>query len=428
MRCVRRRRSLSVTSAPAGLLILKDGTLYRGRLRGDASLTAWGEVIFHTGMTGYPEIFTDPSYHGQLVVMTYPHIGNYGIQAADVQSAKMHAQGIIVKEMSLQVSHWRSDADLEGFLRQHRRVALEDVDTRALTLAVRRRGSMAGLVAAAAEGAALDALIARARALPSMIGRALAPEVSTNEPYPWSPTRAETITTSAVPSRGTKKAAAEASLPTRTTEFSTTNFSTTNFSATNFSATETRWRVIAYDFGIKRDILLALQRRGVAVTVVPHDFPAEEVLARRPDGVFLSNGPGDPQPLRHSIAIIERLLGRVPIFGICLGHQLLCLALGGRAYKLKFGHHGANHPVLNLRSGRVEITSHNHGFAIAADSLPPGVTMTHRNLNDDTLEGIAAPKEHAFSVQYHPEACPGPHDARYLFDEFVQRLQNQAVS
>jgi carbamoyl-phosphate synthase small subunit len=365
-----------------GLLVLSNGRVFRGRLRGAQRPTS-GEVIFNTAMSGYQEILTDPSYAGQIVTMTYPHIGNYGTNAEDVESRRPSAAGLIVKELSPVASNWRSQESLDDYLRRHDITALEGLDTRALVIALREQGAVPGVIAPA-EAADEAALRAQAAALPSMVGQNLARTVSVSEPYDW------------------------ASVERRP------------------APVPARWRVVAYDYGIKFNILRSLAARGVAVEVVPYDFPADQVLARRPDGVFLSNGPGDPEPVAEAVAAVKALLGRVPIFGICLGHQILGIALGARSYKLKFGHHGANHPVMHLDTGQIEITSQNHGFALREETLPAGVRVTHRSLNDKTVEGIESLRHPAYSVQYHPEASPGPHDSSYLFDRFIQLMEREA--
>jgi carbamoyl-phosphate synthase small subunit len=367
-----------------GLLVLSNGLAFRGRLRG-AQRPASGEVIFNTAMTGYQEILTDPSYSGQIVTMTYPHIGNYGVNPHDVESRKPFAAGLIVKELSPVVSNWRATEHLDSYLKRNGITALEGIDTRALVIALRDRGALPGLIVPA-EGADVETLKRQAAALPQMVGLNLAKEVSVTEPYLW-------------PGDPDNPAPATA-----------------------------KFRVVAYDYGIKLNILRMLQGLGASVEVVPYDYPAEEVLAKRPDGVFLSNGPGDPEPVTEAIRNIKLLLGKVPIFGICLGHQLLGIALGGKTYKLKFGHHGANHPVQDLGTAGIEITSQNHGFAVDETSLPNTVRVTHRSLNDNTVEGIESVVYPAYSVQYHPEASPGPHDSHYLFGRFIKLMTQRKTS
>ncbi|MDH4122320.1 MAG: glutamine-hydrolyzing carbamoyl-phosphate synthase small subunit [Deltaproteobacteria bacterium] len=360
-------------------LVLSNGAVFPGRLRG-ARQSASGEVIFNTSLTGYQEILTDPSYKGQMVVMTYPHIGNYGTNPGDVESRRPFAQAMVVRELCGAASNWQSTEDLDGYLARHGVTVLEGVDTRALVLTLRSTGSLPGLIAAETE-APLEELKRRAAKLPTMEGQNLAKEVSTQEAYPWSSVEQD---------------------PT---------------------APPVRWKVVAYDFGIKYGILRMMARQGIEVEVVPHNTSAQEVLARKPHGVFLSNGPGDPEPVTEAIQAVKDLAGKVPLFGICLGHQILALALGGKTYKLKFGHHGANHPVQDLSTGRIEITSQNHGFAVDSHALGQTLEVTHINLNDKTVEGIRSTIHPAFSVQYHPEASPGPHDSAYLFQRFVQMME-----
>ncbi|MCZ6842088.1 MAG: glutamine-hydrolyzing carbamoyl-phosphate synthase small subunit [SAR324 cluster bacterium] len=360
-----------------GILVLSNGRNFRGRLRGAKKPTS-GEVIFNTAMTGYQEIVTDPSYCGQIITMTYPHIGNYGVNDEDVESRMPFASGMIVKELSGIASNWRAAGSLDHYLAERGVTILEGVDTRALVIALREQGALPGLIVPS-QGAQLEALTEQARGLPGMEGRNLAKEVSVTAPYTWE--------------GGQNPGAGQL-------------------------------RVIAYDYGIKYNILRSLAGRGVAIEVVPYDFPAEQTLAKNPAGVFLSNGPGDPEPVREAVEIVKELLGKVPIFGICLGHQIMNLALGGKTYKLKFGHHGANHPVVNLATGKIEVTSQNHGFAVVEDDLPKNVKVTHRSLNDDTVEGLESLTHAAFSVQYHPEASPGPHDSGYLFDRFLEMMNS----
>ena len=351
------------------ILALEDGRTFEGRAFGAIGEAA-GEVVFNTSMTGYQEILTDPSYAGQIVVMTYPHIGNYGTNPDDDESRRPFVEAFVAREFSALSSSWRAEETLDAYLKRHAIPGLSEVDTRALVRHIRTRGALRGIVSSVDLDPAR--LVERARQVPSMLGCDLASRVSCSRPYPW-------------------RSAGE----------------TTSF------------KVVAYDYGIKHNILRNLRRTGCDVTVVPATTSAEDALTMNCNGVFLSNGPGDPEPLEYAVDTIRRLLGRVPVFGICLGHQLMGLALGGRTFKLKFGHRGGNQPVKNLRTGQVEITAQNHGFAVDPDSLAASeVELTHVNLNDQTLEGLRHRNLPAFSVQYHPEASPGPHDAGYLFDDF----------
>jgi carbamoyl-phosphate synthase small subunit len=367
------------------VLVLEDGRAFPGRSFGAAGERI-GEVVFHTGMTGYQEILTDPSYCGQLVTMTAPHIGNTGVNDFDPESLRPQVAGFIVRSYSDDYSSWRARGGLGQLLRAHGIVAISDVDTRALTRHIRTAGAMRGIIATTGESA--EALAAKARSAPSMEGLDLTKVVTCEEPYGW----------------------AEGS-----------GAFSPSYAAG--AAPELPFHVVAYDFGLKRTILRRLVDHGCRVTVLPAGTPAEEALALRPDGVFYSNGPGDPAAAGYAVATLRGLTGRVPVFGICLGHQLMGLALGGRTYKLPFGHHGANHPVRHIPSGKVEITSQNHGFSVDPDSLPGSVEITHINLNDQTVEGLRHAELGCFSVQYHPEAGPGPHDATYLFHEFVDSMQ-----
>lgn len=375
-----------------GVLVTADGTVFRGRSVGAEGI-ARGEVVFNTAMTGYQEIITDPSYAGQIVAMTAPHIGNYGINGADEQADRPYAVGLVTRSMSRLDSSWRSEGSFAGFLTGHGIVVLTDVDTRRLTRHIRRHGAMPAALGTDVDVAELAAVAA---ATPEIVGRDLVSGVTTAAPYRREP-------------NGVIRA-----------------------------------EVVAYDFGIKRDIITALTDRGIAVTVVPAATAADAAISYSPDGVFLSNGPGDPEPLTESIVAVRGLLGKVPIFGICLGHQILGLALGATTFKLPFGHHGGNHPVRRRHDGRVEITSQNHGFAVDLSSaggttqappanVPPAletpfgrVVPTHHSLNDGTLEGLACRDASAFSVQYHPEAAPGPNDASILFDHFASGVSHAA--
>ena len=367
------------------VLALEDGTFFEGRAFG-ARAKSGGEVVFNTAITGYQEVFTDPSYCGQIVVLTYPQIGNYGSTPADSESARPYIEGLVVREFSPLASNWRSQQEADRLLADHGIPVIAEIDTRALVRHLRSRGVMRGIVSSRGEDP--KTLVEMARQVPSMEGLALAPLVSTKVRYAWT-------------------AGVDACSP----------------SERIGAEGEKRFNVVAYDFGIKYNILRRLIHVGCRVTVVPADSAAEDVLALEPDGVFLSNGPGDPEPLQFQAAQVRGLIGRAPVFGICLGHQILGLALGGRTYKLKFGHRGANHPVLNKVTNKVEITSHNHGFAVDPDSLNQNeIELTHVNLNDGTLEGFRHRSEPVFCVQYHPEAAPGPHDSRYLFDDFIKLM------
>jgi carbamoyl-phosphate synthase small subunit len=370
------------------ILALEDGTVFKGRSFG-ARTERYGEVVFNTSITGYQEIFTDPSYAGQIVVLTNPQIGNYGSNHYDNEAAKPYIEGLVVREFSPVASNWRSDDAADHFLAQSNIPVISDIDTRSLVRHLRTRGVMRGVLSAAAGSTESD-LIAKARQVPSMTGLDLATRVSTEKSYKWYE-GVEPV------SKSERLSAAESPL----------------------------YHVVAYDFGIKRNILRKLVQSGTRVTVVPALTPAEDVINLKPDGVFLSNGPGDPEPLEFQQSQVRKLIGKTPIFGICLGHQILARSLGGKTYKLKFGHRGANHPVLNRVTNKVEITSHNHGFAVDADSLPDSeVELTHVNLNDETLEGFRHKSHPVFCVQYHPEAAPGPHDSYYLFDDFVKLMKD----
>jgi carbamoyl-phosphate synthase small subunit len=366
-------------------LALEDGTVLYGKALGLAGESS-GEVIFNTAMSGYQEVLTDPSYHGQIVVMTYPLIGNYGTNYLDVESEKVHLSGFVIRDLSRLASSWRAGCGLEEFLKSARVPGICEVDTRYLTRHLRTCGAMRGTISNN-EGLTDEALVRRALESPSLVGRNLVRNVTASRAYGWN------------------KA-----------------LITKDYRET-FESLPDGPTVVAFDFGIKWNILRHLRSEGFRVIVVPSDTGASEVLERKPDGVFLSNGPGDPEPVKSAIETIRQLLGKVPVFGICLGHQLLGLALGGTTSKLKFGHHGANHPVRNLETDRIEITSQNHGFIVDIDSLKgKGVDLTHKNLNDGTLEGLRCAGKNCFSVQYHPEASPGPHDSTYLFAQFRKMM------
>ena len=377
------------------ILALEDGRVFKGRAAG-ARTRRGGEVVFNTSITGYQEVFTDPSYSGQIVCLTYPHIGNVGTNLDDEESAKPYIEGLVVREFSALASNWRSSESAQDYLERHRVPVIWDIDTRALVRHLRDVGALRGVVAT--DGTSVEKLIAEARALPTMAGLELASRVTSPKKYEW---KRGSIDLGETGASGDVKT-----------------------QATGTSEGKPRYKVVAYDFGIKQNILRLLVDHGCDVTVVPAQTSAEDVLALKPHGVFLSNGPGDPEPIGYAVENIRRMLGRVPIFGICLGHQLCGLALGGRTFKLKFGHHGSNHPVQNLRTKKVEITSQNHGFCVDPDSLPASdVEITHVNLNDHTNEGMRHRSLPLFSVQYHPEASPGPHDARYLFDDFILMMK-----
>jgi carbamoyl-phosphate synthase small subunit len=371
----------------AAILALEDGTVFEGKSFG-APKDSLGEVVFNTAITGYQEIFTDPSYAGQIVVLTNPQIGNYGANAYDQEAARPYIEGLVVREFSPVASNWRSEQNAEKFLADNGIPVAAEVDTRALVRHLRTRGVMRGILSVGHRDH--QELVERARQAPSMAGLDLATRVSTRSSYSWNKPVAPCS-----PSEPLAKPA------------------------------DQFCHVVAYDYGIKRNILRRLVQVGARVTVVPALTSAEDVLALNPDGVFLSNGPGDPEPLEFQARQVRKLIGKKPIFGICLGHQILGLALGGKTYKLKFGHRGANHPVLNRVTEKVEITSHNHGFAVDPDSLNLSeVELTHVNLNDQTLEGFRHRNEPVFCVQYHPEAAPGPHDSHYLFDDFMKMIQD----
>ena len=393
------------------MLALEDGRVFKGRAAG-ARTRRGGEVVFNTSLTGYQEVFTDPSYAGQIVCLTYSHIGNVGTNLEDEESSKPFIEALIVREFSPLASNWRSTESAQKYLEEHGVPVIWDIDTRALVRHLRSVGALRGVVST--DDTPVEQLIAEARALPSMTGRELAGRVSVAEKYDWNRGSIELSRTFAAPMGGAKEKSPIASAA-----------STVRARTNGDAAAQQRHRVVAYDFGIKQNILRLLVDHNCEVTVVPAKTSAEDVLALKPDGVFLSNGPGDPEPCTYAIENIRKLTGRVPIFGICLGHQLCGLALGGRTFKLKFGHHGSNHPVKNLLTEKVEITAQNHGFCVDPDSLPSSeVEITHLNLNDHTNEGLRHRSLPLFSVQYHPEASPGPHDARYLFDDFIELMES----
>jgi carbamoyl-phosphate synthase small subunit len=403
----------TLTEALAGCatLALEDGRVFNGRAAG-ARTRRGGEVVFNTSITGYQEVFTDPSYAGQIVCLTYPHIGNVGSNLEDEESTKPFIEALIVREFSPLASNWRSTESAQEYLEHHGVPVIWDIDTRALVRHLRSVGALRGIVST--DGTAAEQLIVEARALPSMAGRELAGRVTVAKPYEWTRGSIElAMPLAAAAAAGAKEAPAISGAA-----------AAAQARPNGGAGARPRYRVVAYDFGIKQNILRLLVDHNCDVTVVPAQTSAEDVLALKPNGVFLSNGPGDPEPCTYAIANIRKLAGRVPIFGICLGHQLCGLALGGRTFKLKFGHHGSNHPVKNLLTDKVEITAQNHGFCVDPDSLPSSeVEITHLNLNDHTNEGLRHRSLPLFSVQYHPEASPGPHDARYLFGDFVKMME-----
>ncbi len=380
---------------PPALLALEDGTTWPGAGFGKVGETT-GEVVFNTSMTGYQEIITDPSYHGQIVVMTAPQIGNVGTNPDDDESHRAWVAGFVVRELSPIASNYRSRKPLDAYLKDHGVVGIMGLSTRALVKHIREKGAMRGAISSVNTDPAR--LIEMARASRDMNGADLAREVTCDEPYHW---------TEGVNGEWYVERAA----------------GLTGHQVNETHPTTTQPHIVAFDFGIKRNILRLLASHGCRITVVPATTTADEALAMQPDGVFLSNGPGDPAACTYAIETTRRLLGQVPIFGICLGHQILGLALGGSTYKMKFGHRGGNQPV--LANGRVEISSHNHGFAVHVESLPPSVEITHVNLNDGCVEGLRVSSLNAFSVQYHPEASPGPHDAGYLFDQFMNAVRSR---
>ena len=379
--------SQPVNAPQQAKLALEDGTVYTGTAFGASGEVA-GEVCFNTSMTGYQEILTDPSYRGQIVTMTYPLIGNYGVNAEDVESAKPHLAGFVVRELSRRVSNFRASGDVDTYLKNAGVVGIQGIDTRALVRRIRSLGAMRGILSTVDLNDA--SLVAKAKTSPGLVGRDVVREVMPSQPCEW--------------------------------DEQLNPWSKWPVDAGSTAAISERPHVVAIDYGMKWNIPRWLADIGCRVTVVPGTTSSTDILALDPDGVFLSNGPGDPEPLTYAIDTIRGLLGKTPIFGICLGHQLLSLACGAKTFKLKFGHRGANQPVMNLETGAVEITSQNHGFAVDEASLPAELEVTHRNLNDDTIEGVRHRSLPAFSVQYHPEASAGPHDSSYLFNRFREML------
>ena len=375
---------------PPAILALSDGTVFMGQSIGHDGHTA-GEVVFNTSMTGYQEILTDPSYNQQLVTLTYSHIGNYGVNTEDNESSAVHAAGLIIKNLPIVHSNFRASDNLSDFLKSNRTVAIADIDTRMLTRHLRENGAQNGAIHAFPMGHQITdndikQAVAQAKAAPSMSGLDLASKVSVEQAYAWTQTEWK-------------------------------------LGSGYGEVNQTKFKVVAFDFGIKKNILRMLAQRGCEVTVVPANTRADDVMKFNPNGVFLSNGPGDPGPCSYAIEATQNLLNRkVPMFGICLGHQILALACGAKTYKMKFGHHGANHPVKDLLSSRVSITSQNHGFAVDESTLPPHLRATHVSLFDGSLQGIEVVGQHAFGFQGHPEASPGPHDIGYLFDRFLKSM------
>ena len=365
------------------LLALADGLIFEGTSFGSEGETA-GEVVFNTSMAGYQEILTDPSYKGQIVTMTYPHIGNYGVNEDDVESSRPHLSGLIVKELSQYPSNWRSEKSLDVYLKEHGVIGIDGIDTRALTRRLRDYGSQMGIVSTVDLDP--ESLVKKARKLSNLVGLDTVKDVTCPKYHKW----------------------------------------TESLYPVNKKEVTKQFNVIVYDFGVKWNILRMLKLYGCEVTVVPASTPAEDVLSMKPDGILLSNGPGDPEGVSYAIDNTRNLMGKKPVFGICLGHQIIGLALGGKTYKLKFGHHGGNQPVMDLSTRKVEITAQNHNFAVDIDSIGGRVELTHINLNDQTVEGMRHREYPLFSVQYHPESSPGPHDSWYLFERFVEMMRDYA--
>jgi carbamoyl-phosphate synthase small subunit len=381
---------------PPAILALADGTVFQGNSIGAAGSTT-GEVVFNTAMTGYQEILTDPSYCQQIVTLTYPHIGNYGVNGEDIEADKIHAAGLIIKDLPLVASNFRQTATLSEYLVAGKTVAIANIDTRKLTRHLRTHGAQNGCILSLAAGEAvtqalIDKAIAAAKAAPSMAGLDLAKVVSVTQTYEWTETEWKLVNLNGKPGYGVQ--------------------------------ITPRFHVVAFDYGVKKNILRMIAQRGARITVVPAQTPAADVLKLKPDGIFLANGPGDPEPCDYAISAVKELIETgIPTFGICLGHQIMALASGAKTFKMKFGHHGANHPVKDLDNGRVSITSQNHGFAVDEKSLPANLRPTHISLFDNTLQGLARTDKPAFCFQGHPEASPGPHDIGYLFDRFTALME-----
>lgn len=388
------RSSFLLTQLPTAVLALADGTVFKGTSIGAVGTTV-GEVVFNTALTGYQEILTDPSYCRQIVTLTYPHIGNYGVNAEDVEATQVHAAGLVIRDLPLMASNFRKTLTLSDYLAREGTVAIADIDTRKLTRVLRTSGAQNGCIQGFAPGveptpADIAGLVRQAAQAPSMAGLDLAQVVTVSQPYVWSETE-------------------------------------WTLGSGYGHNPQGQFHVVAYDFGVKRNILRMLVSRGCRLTVVPAKTPAQDVLALKPHGVFLSNGPGDPQPCDYAISAAATLIEQgIPTFGICLGHQIMALASGAKTFKMKFGHHGANHPVKDLDSGRVSITSQNHGFAVDEASLPPNLRTTHISLFDGTVQGLARTDRPAFCFQGHPEASPGPHDIAYLFDRFTALMSEHS--
>lgn len=375
------------------VLVLEDGKSFEGFIFGHES-EAIGEVVFNTSMMGYQEVLSDPSYKGQMVTMTYPLIGNYGINFEDVESSRPHVEAFIVREACRAPSNWRSKETLDQYMRRNEVTGIRGVDTRALTIHLRESGSLMGIISTKIKD--IPALIERVRMAPPIVGRDLVKEVTCSKPYVWNQGDWNILE----------------------------GYKTFQRGVVNESGFSSTYNVVAFDFGVKFNILRKLATVGCDLTVVPAHTSAKEVLEMNPDGIFLSNGPGDPEGVPYACETIRELIGKRPIFGICLGHQILGLALGGKTYKLKFGHHGGNQPVRDLKTGKIEITSQNHNFAVDVESLGDQVELTHFNCNDQTVEGMNHKELPIFSVQYHPEAAPGPHDSAYLFRRFIDLMEN----